>query len=96
VIARQPYALLPEGRKRWMSLAVLADACNGCTLCFRLGCPAILRSTELDEHTQRPKALIDPELCTGCEVCAEICPRHAILFRHDMATVTTRATGEAQ
>ncbi len=81
LIARQPCALLPEGRKRWLPIHVAADACNGCTLCFRLGCPAILQSDELDEHTKRPKALIDASLCTGCEVCAEICPRHAISFR---------------
>jgi indolepyruvate ferredoxin oxidoreductase, alpha subunit len=96
VIARQPCALLPEGRKRWMPLAVLADACNGCTLCFRLGCPAILKSTELDEHTQRPKALIDPVLCTGCEVCAEICPRDAITFRPVRAAVTAKTKGAVQ
>jgi indolepyruvate ferredoxin oxidoreductase alpha subunit len=93
VIARQPCALLPEGRKRWIPLAVLDDACNGCTLCFRLGCPAILKSDELDEHTQRPKALIDPTLCTGCEVCAEICPRDAITFRPAQATVTAKTKG---
>ncbi len=85
LIARQPCALLPEGRKRWMPLEVTADACNGCTLCFRLGCPAILKSAELDEHTQRPKATIDATLCTGCEVCAEICPRDAILLRSAVA-----------
>jgi indolepyruvate ferredoxin oxidoreductase, alpha subunit len=96
VIARQPCALLPEGRKRWMPLAVLANACNGCTLCFRLGCPAILKSTDLDEHTRRPKALIDPALCTGCEVCAEICPRDAITFRSSGATVTAKIQGAVQ
>lgn len=83
LIARQPCPLLPEGRQRWMPLHVDADACNGCTLCFRLGCPAILKSAELDAHTRRPKAVIDATLCTGCEVCAEICPRHAISFRAD-------------
>ena len=56
------------------------DKCNGCTLCFRVGCPAILKSDELDEKTQRPKALIDASLCTGCEVCAQMCPR-TIKFR---------------
>jgi indolepyruvate ferredoxin oxidoreductase alpha subunit len=91
LIARQPCALLPEGRKRWMPLDVHADACNGCTLCFRLGCPAILRSSELDEHFHRPKAWIDPALCTGCEVCAEICPRDAITFR--FAAASTLSTG---
>lgn len=52
--------------------------CNGCTLCFRLGCPAIVQSDELDEKTGRPKAWIDPVLCVGCDMCAQICPRHAI------------------
>jgi indolepyruvate ferredoxin oxidoreductase alpha subunit len=81
LIARQPCTLLPAGRARWEPLAVRAEDCNGCTLCFRLGCPAILRSDELDPHFHRPKALIDPTLCTGCEVCAEICPRDAITFQ---------------
>jgi indolepyruvate ferredoxin oxidoreductase alpha subunit len=81
LIAEQACALQPEGRKRWLPLAVTAEQCNGCTLCFRLGCPAILKSEELDEHTQRPKAIIDPLQCTGCEVCSQICPRDAISFR---------------
>lgn len=81
LIVVEPCVLLPEERKRWVPLEVLADKCNGCTLCFRLGCPAILKSEELDEKTQRPKALIDPGMCTGCELCAQICPRDAIPFR---------------
>jgi len=81
LITLEECALLPEARKRWVPLEVLSDQCNGCTLCFRIGCPAILKSEELDEKTQRPKALIDATLCTGCEVCAQICPRDAILFR---------------
>lgn len=81
LITREPCVLLPEVRKRWVPLEVLADKCNGCTLCFRIGCPAILKSDELDARLQRPKALIDATLCTGCEVCAQICPRDAITFR---------------
>ncbi len=81
LITLEPCVLLPEVRKTWVPLEVLADKCNGCALCFRIGCPAILKSDELDVRLQRPKALIDASLCTGCEVCAQICPRDAITFR---------------
>ena len=81
LITLEPCALLPEARKRWVPLEVLSELCNGCALCFRIGCPAILKSDELDAKLQRPKALIDSALCTGCEVCAQICPRDAITFR---------------
>lgn len=82
LITREPCALLPEGRRRWVPLEVINEKCNGCSLCFRIGCPAILKSDELDERYQRPKALIDSGLCTGCEICAQICPRDAITFRN--------------
>jgi indolepyruvate ferredoxin oxidoreductase alpha subunit len=63
--------------------------CNGCTLCFRLGCPAIIRSSEKDAKTGRAKAEIDPVLCVGCDMCAQICPREAIY-----ATAWAGAEGE--
>jgi indolepyruvate ferredoxin oxidoreductase alpha subunit len=81
LITLEPCALLPEARKKWVPLEVLSEPCNGCGLCFRVGCPAIFKSEELDARYQRPKALIDAQLCTGCEVCAQICPRDAITFR---------------
>jgi indolepyruvate ferredoxin oxidoreductase alpha subunit len=83
LITYQPCVLLPEIRKEWQSLEVISDKCNGCALCFRVGCPAILKSDELDAHYQRPKAVIDVGLCTGCEVCAQVCPRDAITFRRE-------------
>jgi indolepyruvate ferredoxin oxidoreductase alpha subunit len=84
LITREECALLPSAVSRWLPLAVVAEKCNGCTLCFRVGCPAILKSDQLDEKTRRPLARIDPLLCTGCEICAQICPRDAILFRNQV------------
>jgi len=85
LITREECALLPSARSRWLPLEVVAEKCNGCTLCFRIGCPAILKSEELDAHYQRPLAEIDPLLCTGCEICAQVCPRDAILFRKQVS-----------
>jgi len=95
LIARGECALLPSARKRWMPLKVVAEKCNGCTMCFRIGCPAILKSDALDAKSQRPKALIDPLLCTGCEVCAQVCPRDAILFRDQMKAAHAAAPEKA-
>jgi indolepyruvate ferredoxin oxidoreductase alpha subunit len=54
------------------------EVCNGCGFCFRVGCPAILKSEEVDAKTKRPQAAIDPLLCTGCTVCLQVCPREAM------------------
>lgn len=66
----------------------MGESCNGCTICFRIGCPSILKSEQLDPRTQRPLALIDASTCTGCEICAQVCPRDAILFREQVLEPT--------
>ena len=57
---------------------IILENCNGCTLCFRIGCPAISKSEERDQKTDRPKAWIDPVMCTGCGLCLDVCARQAI------------------
>ena len=84
VISRRECALMREARKLWMTLRVNEERCNGCGLCFEVGCPAIVKSDRLDAKTGRAKAWIDPLLCTGCEICAQVCAREAILFREEM------------
>lgn len=67
VIARRT-CILVEGTQRRSPYHV-TDECAGCQLCTsQLGCPAM---------TFTEKAVIN-ELCTGCGVCAQICPTHAI------------------
>ena len=74
-------------------LEVDAGLCNGCTLCFRLGCPAILRSDELDAKTGRPKADIDPVLCINCDMCRQICPAQGHLPSRPRSRVTAERRG---
>jgi len=54
---------------------VNADDCCGCTVCTKLGCPAILWDAE------NKKASIDETLCTGCTLCQNVCRFGAILQR---------------
>jgi indolepyruvate ferredoxin oxidoreductase alpha subunit len=70
VIAKQPCVITARraGVKRG-SYAVDRDACTVCGTCIRFGCPAI----ELVDD----RAAIN-ELCSGCGVCAQICPSGAI------------------
>ena len=78
VIARRECALLPAVRRTWQPLAVDSERCNGCGLCLQLGCPALVRTGSVVEATGRPRVRIDPLLCTGCEVCSQVCARGAI------------------
>ncbi|MBN1954256.1 MAG: indolepyruvate ferredoxin oxidoreductase subunit alpha [Anaerolineae bacterium] len=54
------------------------ETCTACGSCFRVGCPAILKSDETHPKSGRHKASIDPLLCTGCTVCLQVCPVDAI------------------
>ncbi|HVP24434.1 MAG TPA: indolepyruvate ferredoxin oxidoreductase subunit alpha [Methanomicrobiales archaeon] len=70
VIAKQPCVITARraGVKR-ISYAVDRDACTVCGTCIRFGCPAISMVED--------RAAIS-ELCSGCGVCAQICPSGAI------------------
>ncbi|MFA5658278.1 MAG: indolepyruvate ferredoxin oxidoreductase subunit alpha [Oscillospiraceae bacterium] len=69
IIARRPCALL-KYVKHNAPLVVDNDKCKSCKACLRLGCPAI--------SMQNGKAYIDSTQCTGCGLCAELCPFDAI------------------
>lgn len=84
IIAQRECALMPEARRTWQPLKVDVDKCNGCGLCFGIGCPALVKSDRLDARRGRPLAHIDPLLCTGCEICVQVCARGAIFTREQM------------
>ncbi len=94
LIARHACALLPEMRKQYVPLDVIEEKCTGCSICFRIGCPSILKADEVDAKSGKPLALIDRSLCTGCEICAQVCPRDAIMFR-DQQRAHDEGGGEA-
>jgi indolepyruvate ferredoxin oxidoreductase alpha subunit len=71
IVTNRPCLLLRRDRKP-IQAKVDADVCIGCQFCLRLGCPAISMSSD------GKKAEIDPILCSGCMVCADICPSEAI------------------
>lgn len=79
IITRRPCVLMP---KRIMDEPYVVDLelCNGCSICFRISCPAIGASEEVNKRGN-PKAVIDQELCTGCTLCAQICPEEAIILK---------------
>lgn len=85
ILTRRPCVLMP---KRIMDEPYVVDLelCNGCSACFRISCPAILASTETNEHGY-PKAEIDTSLCTGCTLCAQICPTEAIILKSQFVEV---------
>ncbi len=66
VIAQRPCALLDKSPKP----KVEVEGCKNCGLCMKLGCPAISKGKD--------GVKIDPNQCTGCEVCTQVCPFNAL------------------
>jgi indolepyruvate ferredoxin oxidoreductase, alpha subunit len=57
--------------------AVDAEKCTGCRACLKIGCPAI-EWRPAGDGSRKGKAGIDPLLCTGCDVCRQLCTFNAI------------------
>jgi len=75
VVLRAPCALLLAREKRQKGERLepcrIMDTCTNCMACIKiLGCPALV--------IKNGKVIINDALCTGCGLCAEVCPYHAI------------------
>jgi indolepyruvate ferredoxin oxidoreductase alpha subunit len=78
VITNRPCVLIKgAGRfEKGKILEVDQGKCTGCKACLRIGCPAIEWKPNPDGN--KGKAFIDPQLCTGCTVCQQLCKFTAI------------------
>ena len=64
IIARRPCALL-KTTKANPPLTVDESICVGCSVCMKIGCPAISMKDK--------KANVNRTLCVGCDVCKQLC-----------------------
>jgi indolepyruvate ferredoxin oxidoreductase alpha subunit len=77
IIARHPCLINPEVKKMqgFYCMEVTED-CVACEICFQdFECPAI----SPDPHSGM--ARIDQNICSGCGVCAQVCPQGAIRIK---------------
>lgn len=77
VVVRGPCVLAGKLLKGAVACKVDAATCKACGACFKIGCPSIVRGEALP-GTTRFQARIEPAACTGCTVCAQVCPFQAI------------------
>ena len=76
IIAKRACVLLEvRDRKKAGSFRIYRvdpEKCRFCHRCIKeYGCPALYNGDEKKTH-------INPTLCNGCGVCAQVCPFHAI------------------
>ncbi|MDR1704828.1 MAG: indolepyruvate ferredoxin oxidoreductase subunit alpha [Clostridiales bacterium] len=56
------------------------EKCIACKMCVKAGCPALsCVSEKIKENSGKMKIIIDQGMCAGCGVCAQICPKQAIM-----------------
>ncbi|MGC9365715.1 MAG: indolepyruvate ferredoxin oxidoreductase subunit alpha [bacterium] len=70
IIAKRPCIFLLSSEQKQNIHQVSPEDCIGCKICLGLGCPAI--------SFRDQKAVINELLCTGCGLCASLCPKQAI------------------
>ncbi|MCX5897064.1 MAG: indolepyruvate ferredoxin oxidoreductase subunit alpha [Proteobacteria bacterium] len=76
------YRRVEKGAQRPL-LYVESSECIGCKACLQLGCPALewVLLPPQDQAGQKKKkgeAFVNPTLCTGCELCSQLCRKGAI------------------
>ena len=73
VVARRECAIQANRRKvKYANMHVAADKCINCNVCINTtGCSALLPGEK--------QVRIDANACNGCSICAQVCPKKAIV-----------------
>lgn len=82
IITNRPCCLI-KGNDRFTKekpFRISDSSCTGCRACLRIGCPAI---SWVSAEGGKGRAVIDPSLCTGCSLCAQLCRFDAITREGD-------------
>jgi indolepyruvate ferredoxin oxidoreductase alpha subunit len=72
IITYNPCMLIRRKKFDIKKYRVNEDKCINCGLCLKVGCPAVVKNED------ETKSHIVESLCTGCSVCAQVCPKDAI------------------
>ncbi len=77
IVTNRPCVLVKRDGvfKKAPVLTIAQDVCTGCRACLKIGCPAIVWKPA---DGKKGKACIDMLLCTGCDVCRQLCKFGAI------------------
>jgi indolepyruvate ferredoxin oxidoreductase alpha subunit len=54
------------------------DACRGCRVCLKLGCPALELGDADPAKPKLRKVKVNPVLCAGCGMCQQVCTYDAV------------------
>ncbi|MBN1900759.1 indolepyruvate ferredoxin oxidoreductase subunit alpha, partial [Candidatus Sumerlaeota bacterium] len=75
IITKAPCILLEHARDNMTPMKVIEEKCRSCGVCLKLSCPGLEKKPGAGDSFS---VVINPVLCAGCGICAQICPFHAI------------------
>jgi indolepyruvate ferredoxin oxidoreductase alpha subunit len=75
IIAQAPCILLEQSRRLGEPVSICRDKCKTCGVCLKLSCPALEKHQEPDGTFT---IAVNPVLCSGCELCIQVCPTGAV------------------
>lgn len=77
IITDKPCVLIKRGGvfEKGTLLEISREKCTGCRACLKIGCPAM---EWVPGEGRKGRSHIDPLLCTGCDVCRQLCKFGAI------------------